>query len=315
MKIFFIAIFTRPWDEEQIAKGFEANGHTVLRHEERGYSNKEFLDEIEKQKPDIVLFTKLRINQQPDELISGIKKLGIPTVSWTFDLLAGHPARESRVRHFPFLKADYVFLTDGGHEEEYRRAGVNKFTLRQGINDQYCYMSESPEKYDVVFVGTENQTFPYRQRLTKFLKETYGDRFTWIGRTDPFEARGHKLNELYASSKVVIGDCMYSDNYWSNRVYETLGRGGFMIHPRVKGIEEHYEPYKHFIPYDWGDFEGLKEKIDYFLEHKEERDRIRTSALEHTKQNHLWSIRCKEFIELYESIKAGEHTELLGKTS
>lgn len=304
MKIVFIAKFKQVWDEEVIAKAFEANGHEVFRIEEGSeYTNEDILFLIRRQKPDFVLFTKLRIRQPGIALIRGIRMLGIPTISWTFDLLLGHPAREHMVAKFDFLFADYAFITDGGHTEDYEKYGINKHTLRQGIPDEFNYIAKEKLENEIIFVGTENVTFPYRQKLMKFLDDTYGSKFKWIGRANAFEVRGHDLNKLYASSKIVIGDCMYGEDYWSNRIYEVLGRGGFLIFPNIKGIEKDFTPYKHFIPYEWGDFEGLKEKIDYFLIHSKERDTIREAGFEHSKKFHTFSQRCREFIELYERVK------------
>lgn len=301
MKIYYIAKFKKLWDEESIARGFEDNGHTVIRADDSSKTNKEYLEEIQKEKPDLVLFAKLHTKENPQVLLDEIKKLGVSTVSWTFDLLLGHPPREKVISSFHFLKADYVFLTDGGHTKEYKEIGINKHTCRQAIPDEYYYQGEyTPEyDYDIVFIGTQNVTFPYRQKTMRFLEDIYGDRFHWIGKENDQAIRGHDLNKLYASCKIVIGDYMYSPNYWSNRIYETLGRGAFLITPRIAGLDEHYTEYKDYIPYDWGDYEQLKKKIDYFLEHPADRKKIQDQAFK-TSAKHTWKTRCKQFIELYE---------------
>lgn len=303
MRIAYIGRFKEVWDEGSIVAGLRMYGHDVLKIDESQlYNNNDLMTLVTDFGAQLVLFNKLRIAQQPAAFIKMCRMAGLPTVSWTFDLLLGHPARQDSVATYSFLYADYCFLTDGGHQAEYKALGINKYTLRQGIPDEFNYMVEAKPTIDVLFVGTENGTFPYRQRMLKFLAETYGDRFVWVGKNDPTAVRGHKLNELYASAKIVIGDCMYGENYWSNRVYETLGRGAFLIHPRVKGLEKEYNPYQHYIPYDWADFEQLKEKIDYFLEHPELRDKIRTAAFEFTKWHYKMSDRCKELIALYEKV-------------
>jgi len=130
----------------------------------------------------------------------------------------------------------------------------------------------------------------------EFLTSTYGDRFHWYGRTNTAEVRGEKLNDLY-NSAIVIGDSVYSPHYWSNRIYEVLGRGGFLIHPMIEGIEKEFKPFKHFIPYNHHDYKGLKEKIDYFLEHEEERDKIRMAGFAYCKKNHTLDNRCRQFLD------------------
>jgi spore maturation protein CgeB len=102
---------------------------------------------------------------------------------------------------------------------------------------------------------------------------------------------------LYNSAKIVIGDSVYSPQYWSNRIYETLGRGGFLIHPNVPGIEKEYEPWKEFIPYDYNDFTSLKEKIDYFLTKPKEREKIQMAGFIKTR-DYILEERCRSFLKL-----------------
>lgn len=308
MRIAYLGKFQRVWDEEAIARAFEAVGCEVLRIEESEYHDyKRALKATLDFKADIFLGAKMGVDNS-FKLIQALKQAGVPTISWTFDLIKGHPPRETIWKHFPFFYCDHVFMTDGGRVQEYRDEGIDYHVLRQGIPDEYCYRGEKEEKYehDIIFVGTHNPTFPYRQDCADFLKKKYGDRFIWFGYSNAHEIRGHELNKLYSSAKIVIGDSMFGDNYWSNRIYETLGRGGFLIITDIEGLEKEYTPYKHYIPYRWGDFELLGEKIDYFLEHPEKREEIQQAAFEHTQKNYKMSDRARQFLEIYETIKSSK---------
>lgn len=294
MKVAYIGKFKNLWDEEGIAVALESHGVEVLRISD---GSGDPTARILEYRPDFVLTAKMQFNGGW-QFLAAMREAKIPTVSWTFDLLIGHPEREPTLDAFVWLKTDYVFLTDGGNTELYHTKGVEKITLRQGIVDAYAYMAEPVEEYahDIVFVGTINHIFPYRQDTMRFLKDTYGKRFHWYGANNHLEIRGHELNKLYASAKIVMGDSVYSPYYWSNRLYETLGRGGFTIFPAVEGLSDEYKPHKHYIPYNWGDYPDLKKKIDYFLEHPEARDEIRTAAFEYTKEHYLMSHRVKQLL-------------------
>jgi len=304
MKIVYIAKFREIWNEEIIATAFEDNGVEVIRMEDSGITNAQYLEKIKEVKPDFVLFAKCSVMNSGKDLIDSIKKLGIPTVSWTFDLLIGHPPREHIVDSLDWLKCDYNFLTDGGHEQEYKNHGINKITLRQGIPEKYCYIAEPDEKYkhDIVFVGTHNPTYPYRQRTMRFLKETYGDRFKWYGFDDAYEIRGDELNKLCASAKIMIGDSMFAENYWSNRIYELVGRGAFLITPNIEGLDKEFEYYKEIVPYNIADWEGLKAKIDYYLIDGKARDKIRKAGFKRVKENYLYKHRVKEFLKIWSEL-------------
>lgn len=294
MKILYIAKFKNIWDEEIIAQAFERNGVEVIRMEERDFDLLKALDIAKK--VDLVLIAKFNVPGDRNTFFAECKKIGVKTASWTFDLLIGHPPREAVLDSFFWLSADYVFLTDGGHDKEYKKRGVNNITVRQGIAKEYAYYNLKEEVNDIVFVGTYNPTYPYRQRTMKFLKSVYGDRFRWVGEKDSYESRGHDLNELVASTKIMIGCSMYSDDYWSNRIYELVGRGAFLITPRVRGLEKEFEYFKEIVPYDINDFSGLEQKINYFLENKKERDQIRMAGFEKVKNNYLYDDRVKQII-------------------
>ena len=85
--------------------------------------------------------------------------------------------------------------------------------------------------------------------------------------------------------------------YWSDRVYETLGRGGFIIHPRIKGMEDDFEDKKHLVFYEFGDFEQLKREIDFYLEADDLREEIRRQGHEHVKKNHTYLNRWTTILE------------------
>ena len=81
-----------------------------------------------------------------------------------------------------------------------------------------------------------------------------------------------------------------------------MGRGGFLIHPRVPGLEAEYKYYKHFIPYTIGDFEQLKDIIDYYLEHDEEREKIRMAGHNWVKKNQTYKHKVKQIISMLKPI-------------
>jgi len=154
----------------------------------------------------------------------------------------------------------------------------------------------------VIFVGSKNyhSEWSYRPNLINWLQTTYNERFRLFGGDGLGVKRGADLNDLYAKTKVVVGDtlCINYDypHYWSDRIYETIGRGGFIIHPYIKGIEEHFENGKHCVFYQYGDFVHLKSLIDYYLENDEEREKIRLAGHEHVKNNHTYKHRWQQIL-------------------
>jgi hypothetical protein len=172
-----------------------------------------------------------------------------------------------------------------------------------GVYDKECIYKQSNLDNQVIFVGSKkyHQEWSYRPKLINWLEDNYKNNFKQYGSGGLPSIRGLTLNKLYWSTKVVVGDtlCINFDypDYWSDRVYETLGRGGFMIHPYVKGMEREFEDKKHLVFYEYGNFEQLKELIDYYIEHDEEREEIRKAGHELVKSNYTYKNRWQQILK------------------
>lgn len=233
-----------------------------------------------------------------------MKKIKKPTVAVHLDLYISLDRGEN-LDNDPFFKCDYVFSADGGHDAEFKKFGINHIFMPPAILDESCHKGKQVEKfkYDVIFVGSYNyhKEWDYRRLLINWLRETYGSRFCLFGTHDVI--RGEELNNLYASAKVVMGDSTYSPNYWSDRIPETIGRGGFLIHHCPEGLEKQFTPYKHFLPYNVGDFKTLKEIIDYYIDHPEEREKIAQAGMEWVKKEHTYLNRAEQIVSYLENKK------------
>ncbi len=279
MRIAVIGKFKNLHDEEYIAQSFEMLGHTVSRFEQ---NDTEIAERINSSKFDFVLFTKYNYKKG---------MFNTKTVCWLFDIYWDYP-RESMVQTSPFFKADYVITTDGGNEKDWKRLGINHHCVRQGIHKPQCFMEESKDPQGIVFIGADNPLFPERSIMMNQLKSKYQD-FTWYGKNNTNAVRGKDLNTLYSKKKIVVGDSVYSPYYWSNRVVETLGRGGFLIHRYVEGIDKEYP---HLVTYD-GTMADLTKKIDYYLAHEDERREIVRKNFEWVRDNYTMEKKCQKILD------------------
>ncbi|MEP7120903.1 MAG: glycosyltransferase [Byssovorax sp.] len=257
---------------------------------------------------DLLLYTRTWGLRDPDAL-RWITSLPLPTVSYHLDLYAGLP-RGRNLHQDPFWRTQHVFTPDGGSDGFFRAQGIQHHYLKPGVFGAECTLAEvdpATPRVEVCFVGSYDYhpEWPYRRRLVDFLAETYGRRFTKHG-SPQSSVRGADLNRLYASAKVVVGDslCLGFDHprYWSDRIYETLGRGGFLIHPYIAGLEEELGDREHVVFYPFGDFATLERLIDYYLEHDDEREAIRRAGHERVKSSCTYVHRMREMLTVL-----GEH--------
>ena len=82
-------------------------------------------------------------------------------------------------------------------------------------------------------------------------------------------------------------------------VFESTGRGGFTIFPKIEGIEGTFSD-DEIVWYEHGNLKDLKSKIDYYLEHDDEREAIRIAGNKRTKSSHTYTQRWKEILERLE---------------
>lgn len=288
-KIAIVGKFTNLHDEEYIARSFEMLGCEVFRIPQH-LNDFDIAQELAKNKPDILLYSKWTPQDKTWREILKQKREGLKTVCWLFDLYFGYP-REYQVRNASFFRSDYVFTTDGGHQVDFFNAGIKHICIRQGIYKEECVRKRIKKaKYEVVFVGSENPL--YMERNNILYKLAFDFNFKWFGRKNTNEKRGMDLNDLYAETKIVVGDSVYSPYYWSNRVVETLGRGGFLIHRDVPGLKDEYPD---IVTYD-GTYEDLKKKIRYYLDNEMERREIIQKNFELVKKKYTMDKRCKELL-------------------
>jgi hypothetical protein len=208
-----------------------------------------------------------------------------------------------------FWRTDFVFTPDGDpHSAEvFAAKGINHHYIPPGVYKPECVMGTPREEFrcDVLFVGGGGgyhpEDWPYRGQLVTWLKAVYGERHKKFGSPEP-TIRDEALNDLYASSKVVVGDSLCKhfthERYWSDRVYETTGRGGMIIHPRIKGLEEEFVEGVEIVFYDYGDFNQLRELIDYYVEHDEERESIRRLGMQRTLEGHTYHDRLTQMLKV-----------------
>lgn len=162
-------------------------------------------------------------------------------------------------------------------------------------------------KYDIVFTGSYNYhpEYEYRKTLIDWLKNIYKEKFFHFGSNGLPVVRGEELNKVYSYSKIVIGDTLCKNFnypfYFSDRLFEVTGRGGFLIFPYIKGVEDHFVIGKELVTYEFNNFDDLKTKIDYYLERDDEREKIRLAGHERTKKDHTYTQRLKQLLNIIEN--------------
>ncbi len=276
-----------PWTtESHVTAALEGLGHRVVRLQEDKVNWAQC--RAAAQRADLFLWQKTwTIDPRGGHaMLKMLRERGIPSVSFHLDRYIGL-GREAQLADDPFWRTDLVFTADGGHDDEFAAYGINHIWLPPAVHEAECRLARADRRrfpHPVVFVGSHpyphTEWRPYRDLLIASCTTRYGSSFAvWPGRGGAI--RGRDLAALYASAEIVVGDSCLNGGirkYWSDRIPETLGRGGFLIHPEVAGMEDWYEDGRDLRTYPLDDFDTLHRLIDRYRKHPKERAKIATQG-------------------------------------
>ena len=240
-----------------------------------------------------------------NDLIS-LKTYKIPRVFWCFDLIdyPKDPALkvrcEKRKQWITELTSlcDLGFCTDG---EWVSRDTTGKLHwLPQGF-DQRMISVYRPSSYvegvspPILFTGVSKKGGDRRAAFVQALIDRYGSRFTQVERG----VHGGSLAQLISSHKIVVApnEPLY-EKYWSNRIYLTLGYGGFLLHPYIDELSvSQYRDGEHLKYYH--SMEHLFSLIDVCLTTQQSfLNKIADQGRAETLKNHTYTNRCEKLIEI-----------------
>lgn len=297
--------------ENHVRQAWENQGHKVIRVQEGEIDQWERLL-AEMSRVDLVLWTRTaseaaRVGTQMQwRMLAAAERAGKPTVGFHLDRWWGLN-REESVWNEPFFRCSTVVTADGGHQEQFAAVGVNHVWLSPGVSLAETEPGEAVPQYRnrLAFVGSwqpgYHAEWSHRRELVEWLKRTYPQDMVFWPRPGQHAIRGADLRNLYASVDVIIGDSCLSGgatHYWSDRIPETLGRGGFLIHPEVEGLSEHYTPEAHLMVWPVGDWGALQLHIEAALGDPDVRQMVREAGREHVRKHHTYDVRINQIREI-----------------
>jgi hypothetical protein len=306
--------------ENEYAHAFRQLGHEI--HEVQEGDHQQFgilCDQLlHHRQPDLILWTRTKglADRHGNEMQWAMARLagraGVPLVGVHLDRWWGLE-RQMQVVEDPYFRAvDLLFTADGGHQREFDAVGVNHRWLLPGISERWCQPGCQREEYDcdVVFVGGwrdyGHKAWKHRAELVNHLSRWFGDRFLALPRPGQPAIRGLELNDVYWSAKVVVGDsCLVpkvdgspATHYCSDRVPETLGRGGVLLHPEVRGVVGLDEPFngRNVAWWSLGDWANLNSTLDHLLH--ADMDDARLHGIDAIREDHTYTVRARQILDV-----------------
>lgn len=276
-KLVILGNFTRSWDgsicdELHIAEAFKSLGWEVTPFQR------------EDQEWPKVKKTDLVIVAQWNGYISHVADIlrvvyGCPVVYWAFD----YQWDSKEEWHFELAaNADLFLSKELDHAADYRDLGANFHWFSQDFSPNFLdkYPGKLSHEYDVVFTGSYLESAAFRNRLLRAVDEEF-DLHVFTVTPEPFKIMGlknvhnaivdHGLPELYGRSRIVLScDWKQAEGYWSDRAAQAMCCGAFVLNKYVSPQEAVFHDYIQ----NFNTLEECKEKIRYYLRHKQEREVI-----------------------------------------
>ena len=195
---------------------------------------------------------------------------------------------------------------------EYELQGINFKYWQIGYED-YTPLPQSQiqkDKYDVMFLG--NCYNPIRVQMGQMLRYHKDWKVGLFGKW-PTHIKADGINQynfidgdaLYRSSKIAIGDNLYpqSIGYVSNRLFQALHAGAFMLQQNIPGMEEFLglKDGVHLII--WNTLEELEYLIGEWRDREADRRNIANAGKRFVDKNHSFQNRVEELERFLSEIK------------
>lgn len=203
-----------------------------------------------------------------------------------------------------------VLTTDLKGFERRREEGFANVLLTQWACNHFLYRNLNlPKKYNVSFVG---RCYGERKSFVETIKEkginvaTFGQGWGDGGRVSQAE-----LIKIYNESKITLNISFASAGgrtQIKGRDFEAVGCGSLLLTKDSKEIAEYFVPGEEIVTYK--DANDASEKIKYYLENDDERERIAKKGFERFIKEHTMEKRLLRTLNHAQEIKKNyEHTE------
>lgn len=300
MKILFIGKFdSYPWGEIPteffVADSLQKKGCKVICLDVDKLINGKPIEQNIKNDVDIVLFASGILQLPLEHFKSILGKIKAVKVLYTNDWIFLNKEREQ----IYLERLSYFDLLITSDSVDYKEYGIKQVRIPMACLPSYKFEPAPSEK--LVFIGAVHYSKERREFLDK-IRGCFGklDVYGYCGNKNPIY--GQELEKTIQRYKIVLGHnhINNSESYWSSRNYIIPGYGGFLITPYVEGLEKEFEDKKHIVWYN--SFEECVDLIRYYLEHDEEREKIRKQGYEYVQKVHIWDIRIKEFVKFFKEV-------------
>jgi len=254
--------------------------------------NNSLINTVLKERPDLLLAVQINYELWLETLNIIKDTFDVSTVCWTTD----DSWKYEQFSRFMGKSFDVITTTYSSVLSKYRNDGIKNVLLTQWAANSKMLKSPLPVKkcrYPISFIGSAHGN---RKRKIKEL-QSLGFEISCFGHGWPVGSiAAQQIPGIMRESVISLNfSNSYGENQIKARTFEVPGSGGFLLTENAPGLERFYK-----IGTEIEVFKGtddLAQKLKYFLEHPNERDRIARAGYIRTKREHIYEIRLKKIFE------------------
>jgi len=187
---------------------------------------------------------------------------------------------------------DLVFLAQKDYVPIFTGQGVAARWLPWAIDPEVFCDRGTARPYDLCFVGTvDPDTRPKRSAAVELLKRRFG-MVTFGERVDE-RLPWRRMAEVFGRSKIVFNEAIMGELNF--RVFEAMACGAMLLTEDIgNGLRDLFSPGEHMDVYDCG---SLLSKVEYYLKHDKERERLARAGAREVAREHTLVRRMENLME------------------
>ena len=268
--------------------------------------NHQLLRLIDRKKPDACLI--IGGQRVLPKTISAVKKRGIPIALWTTDVPIDFKNILDAASFYDHLFCAGTEAGDIFHAHGLRNVTWVPFGCDPNFHKRVSVGQEEQKQYgrDIVFVGSY---YANRGRLLEAIADhdlgVWGPYWQKLPQGSPLKRKAVdvKMNydqwvKIYNASKIIIvihyQDSQIPCHQASPKLFEAMACGCFVLTDRQKDVENLFKDKEHVVFFD--NAADLKQKVQYYLNHAEERERIAQNGYREVLAHHKYQDRIQEML-------------------
>ena len=259
--------------------------------------NRELLELFLSEKQDYV-FIHMSVEEIYKSTIARMTNSGVLTIGWFSD---------DQVVFHKYSKwwgavLSYCITLNRKSYKSYLQLGINAILSQPAANPKSYHSHPCSRIYDVSFIGA---LYPHRNEFFQKLSNL-GIAINLFGKAGgqyiPFE----DMVRIFSESKINLNLCgSYASaaiKQIKAHIYEITMSGGFLLTEYAPHIEDYFEIGKEIVVFDG--VEDAVQKIEYYLNHDDERKEIAKAGYERALRDHTWNCRFRELFDQIEKLES-----------